>query len=237
MKFITGNVPFNISERKARRQIRLLLARNPDVLMLDEVTRRDVPRIAAGAPGRWGVYQPHGGNNQAGSALVWDRTKLKLINRGVRIGFRGPDYYRWMLWATFRNRETKEVFSAVALHMPPYPQRGGSYRRHFNIMSDNYLKLFRDLSVRGRPVVAGGDWNFHLDRRATRWGPVTRLSSIKWTTNWRQGTACAGTGGGNSRIDGFAYNAKRVRLDKQACIARHYSDHRSVAMKVRFRSR
>jgi len=227
---LTASVPFTLSAGQAREQISYLLSAKPDVLFLQEVTRRDIPAIVADAPGNWEVWQPRG--RKGGSALVWNADLFSDVRRGAELGFHGRPYDRWMTWALLRDAQGDQV-PVVALHMPTNASVSVGMRKKYRIMTSNYQELLRTFSRAGHSPVFGGDWNHPLDKPREAWSPVPQLASVGYTTNWQHGTPCRGSSGRGGRIDGFAYQPASSRVTAQGCLERRHSDHRPVWISIR----
>lgn len=233
VKFLTANVPFTLSAKKARAQVEHVMSAGPDVMLLQEVRHRDVQRTVdkLSGKGTWRVHQPDGA--KGASAVVWDRKRFDLVDRGSRIAFRSKAYDRHLLWATLKDVETQRVYTAVALHYPPNAGKDPAMRDLYITMNGNYRKLVKELRGKGKHPVAGGDWNHPLDVRREKWSPVPVNRDMGLTTNWLQGTPCSsGTSLRGGRIDGFAYDKSRTELKRQVCMKRLHSDHRPVHMNV-----
>lgn len=228
LTLLTANVPFTLSEARARDQIRWLLSRRPDVLVLQEVTSRDVAAIAASVPGRWEVWQPP--RSQGGSALVWNADELHASQQGVELGFRGRDYDRWMTWAVLESADTQ--VAVVGLHLPTNSSKDAGMRRDFETMTTHYQQLARQIRTAGYPLVMGADWNHPLDRAREPWSPVPMLHQVGLSTNWQAGQPCAASSGQGGRIDGFAYDPTALAVEDQGCLDRRHSDHRPVWIRV-----
>lgn len=222
---LTANVPFTLSPHRARQQIRYLLSEEPDVLLLQEVHNRNLRAIAAAAPGQWGVWQP-GAGSKGSTAIIWNTERFSLLARGTRLGFAGPDYDRWLVWAILQSDDM--TLPVVALHMPPNAGTSGQARRQYRTMSRNAEQLLVELKTKGYPAVAGGDWNYSLVRPRQAWSPVRMLRRIGYATNWHAEPPCAGTGPGGGRIDGFAVELTSIGIAAHGCLPRRHSDHRPV---------
>lgn len=232
-KLVTANVPFGLSQKKARAQIKHAMSAEPGVMLLQEVRHRDVQRIVDGLtePGAWKVHQP--GGAKGASAIAWDEKRFDLAGHGSHIAFRSRAYDRHLLWATLQDVRTKRIYTVVALHYPPNASKDPAMRDLYITMNGNYRKLVKELRAKGRHPVAGGDWNHPLDVRREPWSPVPVNRGLSMTTNWLEGTACkSGTSPRGGRIDGFAYDKARIRLGKQGCLKRLHSDHRPVYVNV-----
>lgn len=226
---ITANVPFTLSTQRARDQIHWLLAQEPGVLVLQEVTRRNVSAIARQAPGNWAVWQPS--DARGGSAIVWNADQFRAVQTGVELGFRGGKYDRWMPWVILES--SQGAVPVVALHMPTNSSKNATMRGYFQTMTGNYQRLITTFHEAGLPPIVGGDWNHPLDRPREPWSPVPMLQDVGMTTNWRVGIPCSGTSQLGGRIDGFAFHPDYVQVVDQGCLERRHSDHRPVWIAVR----
>jgi murein DD-endopeptidase MepM/ murein hydrolase activator NlpD len=225
---LTANVPFTLSTPEAAAQVEALLNEGPDVLLLQEVTGRDVSAIVSGVSGTWGVWQPEG--SKGGSAVVWNTGKFRASAQGAELGFDGAAYDRWMPWVLLESDQG--TLPVVALHMPTDASKDHTMAGHYQTMTANYQKLATELSEAGYPPVMGGDWNHPLDVPREPWSPVPMLEQVGFTTNWRQGLPCPGTSEHNGRIDGFAFNPAYLTVTDQGCLDRGPSDHRPVWIAV-----
>lgn len=230
VSMVTANVPFTLSPARAEQQVHWLLSQSPDLLLLQEVTSRDVAAIAGRAPGHWAVWQPDG--VKGGSAVVWNADRFTVQRRGVDLGYRGATYSRWMTWAVLSDTESGADLAAVALHLPTNSSKNAVMRGHYLTMTDSYQRLARSLQQDGYPVVMGADWNHPLGRTREPWSPVPMLREVRLSTNWLVGTPCSGTSGLGGRIDGFAFDPRRLEVVEQGCLARGLSDHRPVWVQV-----
>ncbi len=233
VEFVTANVPFTLSAKKARAQVKHVLSADPDVLVLQEVRHRDVKAIVdkVSGKGTWKVLQPEGA--KGASAVVWKKERFKPLGQGSRVAFRGKAYDRHLLWAALKDVRTERVYTAVGLHYPPDASNDPAMRDLYITMNGNYRKLVKELRGKGRHPIAGGDWNHPLDVRREPWSPVPVNRALGMTTNWLQGTPCSsGTSARGGRIDGFAFDKSRTALRSQGCMKRLHSDHRPVRMTV-----
>lgn len=233
VRFVTANVPFTLSAKKARAQIKHVLKGGADVAVLQEVRHRDVRAIVkkTGVAGSWKTYQPSGA--KGASAIVWNSDRLGVLDRGSRVAFRSKAYDRHLLWAKLEDASAQRVYTAVALHYPPNASHDPAMAKLYRTMNGNYRKLVKQLRGKGLSPVAGGDWNHPLDVRREPWSPVPVNRGMGLTTNWLQGTPCkSGTSARGGRIDGFAYDKSRTALKKQSCMKRLHSDHRPVRVDV-----
>lgn len=221
---LTGNVPFTLSAERARKQIHWLLSEGPGILVLQEVTKRNVAAIVRQAPGNWGTWQPAGA--QGGSAIVWNADQFRAVQTGVELGFRGAEYDRWMPWVVLKS--SQGTVPIIALHMPTNSSKNVTMRGYYQTMTQSYQRLIATFHEAGLPPVVGGDWNHPLDRPRESWSPVPMLKAVGMTTNWRVDTPCSGTRGHGGRIDGFAFHPDSVQVLDQGCLERRRSDHRPV---------
>lgn len=224
---MTSNVAFWMSEKAARQHIHRLLGEGPDVLLLQEVTSRDVASIVSSAEGAWAVWQPPG--SKGGSAIVWDASKFRALKRGVELGFYGHEYDRWMPWVLLDSGSGS--LPVVALHMPTRSSSDAQMRAYFQAMTANYRTLIGELNGAGYPPIVGGDWNHPLDKARASWSPVPVLRSLAMTTNWQVGRPCQESVPGG-RIDGFAFNPDYLQVVDQGCLPMGRSDHRPVWVAV-----
>lgn len=228
---ITSNVRMGMSAAAVRSHLVRLLAHSPDVVMLQEVRKRDIATVVRQIGGNWTVWQPPPGDGRSGSALIWKSDRFALVQKGVELGERGR-YDRWMTWALLQDSRGNSL-PVIGLHMPVYADRGGQARRMFDDMTRAYLNLLRQFGDKGYAPIVGGDWNAPLHRVRYRWEPVQQLRSIGFTTNWLAGRhPCSGTSKHNARIDGFALNPAYVEIVAQGCLDRGHSDHRPVWMQI-----
>ena len=225
---LTANVPFTLTQHRARTQIRYLLNQDPDVLLLQEVKKRDIGAIVRGIGGQWAVWQPP--DARGGSAILWKTSMFRATRRGSELGFRGRDYSRWMPWVLLES--DRGTLPVVALHMPTNSSKSSRMARYFKTMTTNYQRLTADMSSAGYPPVIGGDWNHPLDRAREPWSPVPQLRRVGLTTNWRVGRPCSGTSARGGRIDGFAFHPDYLQVVDQGCLPRGASDHRPVWVAV-----
>lgn len=224
---MTSNVAFWMSQRAARDHILGLLDEGPDVLVLQEVTNRDVHEMVTSARGSWAAWQPAGA--KGGSAIVWNASKFRAAKRGVELGFRGHEYDRWMPWVLLDSEAG--TLPVVGLHLPARARSDRQMRSYYRTMTRNYTELVGDLSQAGYPPIVGGDWNHHLDEERASWSPVPVLRSLGMTTNWQVGRPCPESVP-NGRIDGFAFNASYLQVLHQGCLPMGRSDHRPVWVAV-----
>lgn len=224
---MTSNVAFWLSDRVARQHIHGLLEEGPDVLLLQEVTNRDVAAMVESAPGTWAAWQPS--RAKGGSAIVWNASKFQASRRGVELGFRGHEYDRWMPWVLLDS--PSGTLPVVGLHLPTRSSSNAHMRGYFKTMTANYQRLIGRLSAEGYPPIVGGDWNHPLDVTRAPWSPVPVLSRLQMTTNWQVGRPCMESVPGG-RIDGFAFNPSYLNVVDQGCLSRGRSDHRPVWVAV-----
>lgn len=224
---ITANVAFWLSDAAPRSHITGLLDEGPDVLLLQEVTNRDVASIAESASGTWAVWQPEG--SKGGSAIVWDASKFSAVRRGVELGFDGHEYDRWMPWVLLTS--DSGTLPVVGLHLPTRSSSDPTMRAYFQTMTANYVRLIGQLNEAGYPPVVGGDWNHPLDVAREPWSPVPVLEGVEMTTNWQVGSPCDESVPGG-RIDGFAFNPSYLQVVDQGCLPMGPSDHRPVWVAV-----
>ncbi|WP_104105324.1 M23 family metallopeptidase [Nocardioides sp. 616] len=149
---LTSNLAFWVTDASAEKHIRGLLAEGPDVLLLQEVTNRNVTAIVERTPGSWAVWQPAG--SKGGSVIVWDSSKFSAANRGVELGFYGAEYDRWMPWVLLES--DSGTLPVVALHMPTRASSDPVMRGYFQTMTANYRKLVGEMNDAGYPPVLGG---------------------------------------------------------------------------------
>ncbi|MET7639803.1 endonuclease/exonuclease/phosphatase family protein [Streptomyces sp. NPDC005438] len=233
VRLVTANVPFGLSAKKAGAQLKHVLGSKADVLVLQEVRKRNVNRLLKERTksGTWKVLQPKGA--KGASAVAWNTARFSKVGSGTRPAFKGPDYSRHLLWVTLKDRVDGQLHTVIGLHYPPDSSKDPAMRKLYRTMNGNYRALVRDLRSHGRHPVAGGDWNHPLDVRREAWSPVPVNRGMAMTTNWLKGTPCAsGTSARGGRIDGFAYDPKRTRLHRQGCMKRLHSDHRPVWISV-----
>ncbi|MFC4494392.1 endonuclease/exonuclease/phosphatase family protein [Streptomyces ovatisporus] len=233
VKFVTANVPFGLSAKKARAQVKHVMSARPDVMVLQEVRHRDVQALVDGLSpkGTWKVFQPD--RAKGASAVAWNRKRFEPVGQGSRVAFRSKAYDRHLLWAALKDVRTERVYTAVGLHYPPNASKDPAMRDLYVTMNGNYRKLVGELRGKGRHPVVGGDWNHPLDVRREPWSPVPVNRRLGMTTNWLQGTPCSsGTSARGGRIDGFAFDKSWTVLRDQGCMKRLHSDHRPVHMSV-----
>jgi murein DD-endopeptidase MepM/ murein hydrolase activator NlpD/exonuclease III len=226
---LTANVLGTLTERQAEEQIRYLLSARPDVLLLQEVNKRDIAAIVARAPGNWSAYQPTG-VGQRGSAIVWNASRFSASQHGVELGYYGHRYSRWMPWVILEGDDG--TLPVVGMHMPVGTHKSDLARDQYKRMTHRYLQLIGALTTAGYPPVVGADWNRSLDSPTPSWGPAPQLAAIGYTTNWRGGTPCRRTSIHGGRIDGFAFSPAAMQITNQGCLDRGYSDHRPVWIQI-----
>jgi len=230
---LTANVPATLSERRAEAQIAYLLSARPDVLLLQEVNKRNIAAIVAQSGGSWSVFQP-AGVSRGGSAIVWDAGRFTASQHGYQLGYLGPQYSRWLPWVILQSDDG--TLPVVAMHMPVGTHKSGLEsdlaRAQYERMTHRYQRLIGTLSTAGYPPVVGADWNRSLDAPTPSWGPVPQLAAIGYTTNWLGGTPCRWTSIHGGRIDGFAFNPAAMQVTNQGCLDRGYSDHRPVWIQI-----
>lgn len=220
---MTSHVAPGVSERAARHHITGLLDEEPDVLMLQEVTNRDVAAIVDSARGSWATWQPPG--SKGGSAIIWNSSKFRATKRGTALGFRDSESERWMPWALLDS--STGTLPVVALHLPTTSRTDRRMRANARTMTRNYSALIAELSDAGYPPVVGGDWNHPLDENRGPWSPMRILQSLAMRTNWQVGEPCQ-VGVSNGRVDGFAFNPSYLQVVDQGCLSQGSSQHQPV---------
>lgn len=225
---ISANIPFWLSDRRVNQRIGELLAKNPDVLLLQEMGRRDVARMVSRIPGSWGTWQPQGA--KARSVIVWDTNEFAVTRKGAAFGVDVGPYEVWLPWMLLESESG--TLPVVNIHMPTNSSQDPQMERHFRATTTRYQRLIREFSRAGYPPIVGGDWNHPLDVPREWWSPVPMLRKVAMTTNWQHGRPCQGTSANNGRIDGFAYNPDYLQVVKQGCLDRGPSDHRPIWVEV-----
>jgi len=220
---MTSNVSSDLTNREAGRRIRKLLAERPDVLLIQEVRKRNVPALVDQAQGNWSTWQPAGA--KGGSAIVWNADEFSAGSRGAVLGVDDGVRDRWVPWVLLES--DAGTLPVVALHLPPAGSSNGEERRHLRTMTHSYVALINEMSEAGYPPVVGGEWNRPLDVPQGPLSPVSVLDRLGMTTNWRGDRPCEGSIAGG-RTDGFAFNAGYLQIVDQGCLASGGSDHRPV---------
>lgn len=226
---VTANIRYSVSAFAARSAVRSILAKGPDVVLLQEVAGRHLRGMVAGTPGNWTVHQPPGARGE--SAIIWDREKFQAVRKGSAFGasLRGG---RWLTWALLESSSGE--LPVVSLHLPSRAHVDASQRADYLTMTRAYRELVADFVRVDYAPVLGGDWNQSLDRALRSWGPVSTLRSMGMTTNWRAaGPPCTGgTSAGGAHIDGFAFHSQAFSVTDHGCLPRGPSDHRPVWVRL-----
>ena len=225
---LTANLPFWLSDAKVEHRIGELLAENPDVLILQEIARRDIATLVASAPGSWAVWQPPAPRDR--TAIVWNASKYAVARKGAAFGVRTDTYETWLPWVLLKG--DSGTLPVVGMHLPTNSSKDARMAGYFRQMTQHYLQLIGEMNAAGYPPVVGGDWNHPLDKARESWSPVPQLEGVGMTTNWQHGHPCSGTSAYGGRIDGFAFNPDYLQVVDQGCLDRGPSDHRPVWIAV-----
>jgi exonuclease III len=225
---MTANIPFWLPDETVANRIHQLLRRKPDVLLLQEMGKRDVASIVARARGSWAAWQPPGSKNR--DVIVWNADKFEVARRGTVLGVKTGRYTAWMPWMLLES--DSGTLPVVNIHLPTNASKDPRMAAFYKVMTKRYLRLFSAMNQAGYPPVVGGDWNHPLHEAREPWSPVPQLRRVGLTTNWQHGRPCTGTSANNGRIDGFAYNPDYLRVVGQGCLDRGPSDHRPVWIAV-----
>jgi murein DD-endopeptidase MepM/ murein hydrolase activator NlpD len=220
---MTANIRLTLSADVAANRIRQLLAEDPDVLFLQEVSRRNLTRIASTAVGNWAVWQPPGIKGE--SALIWDADRFQAGQVGVEPGWSGRGE-SWIVWALLTSSDG--TLPVISLHMPSNSSKIPRMAELYQDATAHYQRLVARLSDAGYPPIIGADWNHPLDRPRESWSPVPALRRVGLTTNWIGDRPCRSTRVGGGAIDGFGYNDQYLRVVQQGCLPPGPSDHRPV---------
>lgn len=225
---VTANINRKLSPRAFERQLRWVLSFKPDVVVLQEVGRRDLAGAVRRTPGEWGVWQGTGRNGPRAVALVWNSDRFTAESKGLwEVVVRPPTSDRWSAWAVLRDGDFR--FPVIGVHLPEGTQTRALRRDDYRIGTDSLARLIDQFQDAGNPPVLGGDWNRSLANDATSWAPLQRFREQGMKSNWRlPGPPCPGSGPGGAKIDGFLYQPVEWQILQQGCGEYGLSDHRWV---------
>lgn len=178
-----ANIPNRVGSENFKRSMRLLIARQPDFITLNEISGRTVEGLRAAAPG-YGVYrggarltEPGAGGQSINNAVLWRTDIYEVVAQGrVKVvdddrGYLQKKKFLWdryATWVTLRNLGDGQVVSVISTHMPTnpakFPRQWGNppltrvqlYARGM----DKLAPLVGQLAQQG-PVLLGGDMNSH----------------------------------------------------------------------------
>jgi endonuclease/exonuclease/phosphatase (EEP) superfamily protein YafD len=195
LKIAVANIPNRTSDAGFATSMTTLTSRRPQVVMLNEVSRRTLDEIRAAAPG-YDAYrkdQPDrstGGSQALNNVVMW-RTKRWTKVRGGRIklvdddqGFQNGRRFTWdryATWVTLRRVDGAKA-SFISTHLPTNParfprQHGDPELSRVELYAqgmDVLVDLVSTLSKKG-PVLVGGDMNSHPNEGD--WTAVAKMTA------------------------------------------------------------
>ncbi len=141
-----------------------ILSIAPDVIGLSEAT----PKTWAGnGKKQWAdllalLGSPYAlatsGSTSSGTQLVYNRDRLSVVSKGVKVLLKYGDARRYAVWAVFRDRLSGKSFFAITTHLEPGSQTSSTN----NNRRIRQARQVRDLAKAysgGRPTVILGDMN------------------------------------------------------------------------------
>ncbi len=141
-----------------------ILGAAPDVIGLSEAT----PKTWAGNGRRqWAdllalLGSPYAlatsGSTSSGTQLAYNRDRLSVVSKGVKVLIKYGDARRYAVWAVFKDRLSGKSFFAITTHLEPGSQKSST----INNVRIRQARQVRDLAKTysgGRPTVILGDMN------------------------------------------------------------------------------
>ena len=199
LKFAVANIPNRTSDTRFAESMSTLTARRPSVIMLNEVSGRELDELRAAAPGydAFRKTKPDtstGGSQSMNNVVMWrinnwtrgsgGRVTLVDDDQGYQNG-RKFTWDRYATWVTLRRADgTKASF--VSTHMPTNPakfprQHGDPAMTRVEMYAagmDVLVGLVRRLSRKG-PVFVGGDMNSHHNQG--KWTAAAKMTAAGFT--------------------------------------------------------
>lgn len=203
IRVLTTNVDWALRPARVKADL-AQLTQQSDVLLVQEAKNVRLTRLVDTA--QWGVIQNVSSKDRAGSAILYRKSRARVLQHGQTVGVRPHGVKmltRWITWADLRV-DGQYAFRAVSAHRPPARYKG------LWPLFDANVRTFVARSP--RPVILGADWN------APAHSDPAGLS--------RLGLRMRGAG-----IDGVMIDR---RLDTSAARrqVKGFSDHRAVAVTV-----
>lgn len=177
-----ANIPNRTSAAGFAASLGRLVSRGQDVVLLNEVSGRDLGTMRALAPGYDAYRDPVpdrslGGSQSMNNVVLWRTDRWNLVDAGrVKVvdddrGYRRGRPFVWdryVTWALLQRRSTGAIVSVVSTHMPTnpakYPAQPGSAAvsrlTRYAVGMDRVVAVVSVLSRFG-PVLLGGDMNSH----------------------------------------------------------------------------
>jgi len=236
LRVVDANIRTNMPRARWTADLATVLARDPDVVTLQEMDDRSDAEIRDAAPGYdlWRMPDQRGDvyAQSRGTVVLWRSDSYEPVRKG-RVTLTAAQARldnRYAQWVTLRERETGATFSVISAHAMTNP-RGDTARQRLDAAGFRRLADLVDTLERSGPVVLGGDLNVQYRGQAdVAWGPRTILSRAQMTEVKQQAgrfpeSAYATHDGGGS-VD-YVFTTDGLRATEVHTVGLH-SDHRAV---------
>jgi endonuclease/exonuclease/phosphatase (EEP) superfamily protein YafD len=225
-----ANIKVSLPLPSFRADLAQVAADSPDLVSLNEVSRRSNEEITPPDYQAWRVPAPDRGDD--GTAVLWRTDRWSRVDQGrVVLVDHGPqkwDYDRGATWVTLQSEDLGRVSMVSVHHMinpakygPNKPLRQQLYRQGM----ERLQQLVEVLSSSG-PVFVAGDFNSQWTANDP-WGPRTMLGAVGMKTTMDE-LGREATHGGGGIIDYVLYQPS-VATPTRQWIRNLNSDHHLLA--------
>lgn len=176
---------------------------NAAVVMVQEAKNTDVRKVRPGD--KFGVHQNTARADQAGTAMLWDKERVKAGKRGYAVGVKPQGAQMLERWINFTdvNVDGAKV-RMVSVHRPP--------KRFARLWPDFDRNLAAFVKKSPLPVIIGMDANQANPRR------LAHLTGLKWHAP-------------KGSIDGFLAT-RGIRFESMRTLPKGTSDHHPLKAKI-----